>query len=120
MPRLVACDSREPSIETSVGEALLAHRLQLKPLPGEGDGRLDHDVVQRHPLDESVEILRVAGQPLGGGGEPLIEEGVVALVRLGPDLSEQLGQVFGLGTHDVMPPALEEHCVARLIDHLSR
>ena len=39
MPRLVARDRREAAIEAAVRQTLLAHRLELKTLTGQSDGR---------------------------------------------------------------------------------
>ena len=118
MARLVARDGSEAAIEAAIREALLAHGLQLKALSGERDGRLDDDVIQGHALYERVEVLGVTGQALSRRGQPLIKEDVVTLVRLGPDLGQQLSQALGAGAYDVVPPPLEENGVPRLVHHL--
>src|SRR5207237_2023682 len=118
--RLVSRDRGEAAVEAAFGEALLAHRLQLEALAGERDRGLDDDVVERHTLDERVEVLGIARQPLGGGGQAVIEEAVVTLVGLGPDLLEQLRHVARVGAGDVAPPLLEEDGVPGLVDHLGR
>ena len=77
-------------------------------------------MIESDAFDESVEVLRVAGQALSRRGQPLIEKDVVALVGLGPDLGQQLAQAPGAGAHDVVPPTLEEDRVPRLVHHLGR
>ncbi len=67
MPRFVPCHRREASIEPAVGVAQLAHRLELEALSGQGQRRLDDDVVERDPFDEGVYVLWVAREALGGG-----------------------------------------------------
>ena len=107
-PRFVAGDSREAAVEASVSRADLPHRLQLEALAGEGDRRLHDDVVDRHPFDESVEVSRVARHALRGRGEAFVEERVVALVGVGPDLRKQFLQILGFGANDLAPPSVEE------------
>src|SRR5713101_3338980 len=75
--RLVARDGGEAAIEAAVGAPQLTHRLELESLPGQGDRRLDDDVINRDALDERVEVLRVARQALGSRGQAVVEKGVV-------------------------------------------
>src|ERR1700737_4114160 len=74
VPRLVACHRGETAVKAAVGRPQLAHGLQLETLPRQSDRRLDDDVVDRHALDERVEVLWVARQALSGGGQAVVEE----------------------------------------------
>ncbi len=81
---------------------------------------LDEQVVERDAFDKGIEVLRIAGQALSGRRQALVEELVVALVGVGPDLDQQLAQVLGVSAHDLVPPPVEENGVTRLVDHLRR
>src|SRR3984893_4513437 len=118
VPRFITRYRREASIEPTIGVAQLAHRLELEALAGQSQRRLDNYVVQRDPLDECIDVLWIVRQALGGGGEAVVEELVVALVGVGANLGQEGGQVLRVSAHHLVPPAVEEHGVPRLVDHL--
>src|SRR6267378_3410492 len=115
VPRLVASDGGESPIEAAIRRSHLAHRFQLEALAGQGERRLDDDVIERDALNEGLDVFWVARQTLRGRGQPVVEELVVALAGVRPDLLQQLGEVLGVGAHHLAPPTLEEHGVPRLV-----
>src|SRR5438477_12631385 len=99
MPRLVARDGREAAIEAPIRRAHLTHRFQLEALAGERERGLDDDVIERDALDESIDVFRVAREALRSCRQSVVEELVVALVGVWPNLLQKLGEVLVVSAH---------------------
>ena len=87
-------------------------------LAGEGEHALDDHVVDRHGLDERLEVLGLDGEPVDPRVQHLVEEDAELLVDVLDVLLEAVLEVVGLEHADLGVEAVEERDVARLVGDL--
>src|SRR5688572_26685406 len=114
---LVARDVVE-ALHEAGQRALLLVVLKDEVLAGESQHPLDDHVVERHRLDQALEVLRLARQMVDAALQHLVEE----LVELGVHVLARLGEAalkgVGLEHADLLVEAVEEAHVARLVGDL--
>ena len=98
--------------------ALLLVVLDDEVLPRQGEHPLDDHVVERDRLDERLEVLGLAREPVDAALQHLVEQHVELRVQVLARLRQAVLEVVRLEHADLVVEAVEEAHVARLVGDL--
>ena len=117
VPVLVARDLVE-ALDEAGQRAVLLVVADDEVLAREGEHALDDHVVERDRLDQRLEVLGLAREPVDARAEHLVEQRVEVRVQVRARLLEPRVQVVRLEHADLRVEAVEERDVPRLVGDL--